>query len=210
MTKEARVSVWMQDDLFSRDALQGILRMPMTVDARRGITEYSLIDLFRAAKNTNKGNASRFIRDVHPRERQTRWDIALTSTWVDKMKMVNVAFAHACDMCENIKKMAPKCNKANVEWHAMLVHPGSPNQPVHVDDEQSTKRGKRCYYTFIIPLTSSPNSGGTYFPKLDKTFSSFGGGVVFDGGVEHAGLANKSSNDRIFLYAAIFTGKDVN
>ena len=210
MVVEGTISVWMEDGLFEPDALRGLLTTPLTVDARRGTTEYNLMDLFHVAKESKRGNAIRFIHEVHPRERDTRWDIKLTPTWVDKMKMVNVAFARACDMSENIKKMIPKCNKANVEWHAMLVHPGSPNQPVHIDDAQSTKKGKRCYYTFIIPLTSNPKSGGTHFPKLDKTFSSFGGAVVFDGAVEHAGLGNKSSEDRVFLYAAIFTGKDVN
>jgi hypothetical protein len=200
----------MQDDVFEPDALKGLLTTSLTVDAKRGKTEYTLMELFDVAKQAKRGNAIRFVHEVHPRERETRWDIRFTTGWVEKMKRINVAFSQACDMCEHIKKMSPRCSKANVEWHAMLVHPGSPNQPVHIDDEKSTHKGKRCYFTFIIPLTSTPKSGGTYFPKLGKIFSSFGGAVVFDGAVEHAGLENKSTEDRIFLYAAIFTGKDEN
>ena len=170
--------------------------------------------LAKAKQPNNRGVAQRFIDPdgICPRERETRWDVKLTVTWVEKMREVNVAFAKACEIAEGIRKMNPTCKKANIEWHVMIVHPGSPSQPVHVDDEASLlPRRKRCYYTLIIPLTPPrPGSGGTHFPKLGHTFVSFGGALVFDGGVEHAGLANRSSHDRIFLYAAVFTGKDRN
>ena len=95
----------------------------------------------------------------------------------------------------------------------MMVHPGSPSQDVHIDDAASRRGGNRCYYTLIVPL-SSHSSLGTHFPTLNSnrghTFATFGGALVFDGGVEHAGLANRSTHDRIFLYAAVFTGEDKN
>ena len=93
----------------------------------------------------------------------------------------------------------------------MIVYPGSPDQTVHVDDSKFKVGGKRCYFTFIVPLTSDPKTGGTNFPKLNYTFTSYGGALMFDGAVEHAGLGNRSSTkNRIFLYAAIHTGRDEN
>jgi ectoine hydroxylase-related dioxygenase (phytanoyl-CoA dioxygenase family) len=53
-------------------------------------------------------------------------------------------------------------------------------------------------------------AGGTHFPKLNHTFTSYGGVLVFDGTIEHAGLGNRSKKNRYFLYAAIYTGKDKN
>ena len=203
-------SVWIDHNLFDTSSLQSILMTHLSVNAKRGIKEYNLMDLFWWAKHVQRGNANRFIQSVHPREHKTRWDIKLTYAWVDKMKQSNIAFSQACDMCEHIKRVKNTGYKAKVEWHAMIVHPGSPAQPIHIDDEQSTKKGRRFYYTFIIPLTFHPDAGGTYFLKINQTFTSFGGAAVFDGAVEHAGLANKSLEDRVFLYAAIFTGQDIN
>jgi hypothetical protein len=125
------------------------------------------------------------------------------------MKFVNDAFRKACDMIDVLKESDRKCKKAHVDWHAQVVFPGSPAQDPHIDDRTS-KRGKRCFYTMIVPLVDDIRAGGTYFPKLNHTFASFGGVLIFDGTIEHAGLANQSTQNRFFLYAAIYTGKDDN
>ena len=122
---------------------------------------------------------------------------------------VNVAFAKVNDIAHNIQKMYCRGRPSTVAWHAMIVHPGSPTQEVHVDDEKFV-RNKRCYYTLIIPLTNNPQAGGTYFPQLGFVFCAFGGALMFDGAVEHAGLGNPSNANRVFLYAAIHSGKDEN
>ena len=206
--KEGTLSVWMSDDIFDRDALAAILDTPVTAEgSRRGTASYTLLEVFQSAKKKERGNASRFIDDVMPRERNTRWDVRFTSHWVDKMKAINVAFQDACDLAESVRKMNPKCKRAKIEWHAMIVHPGSPDQPSHVDDSSGENL---CYYTLIVPLTSNPDSGGTHFPVMNHVFRSFGGALVFDGGVTHAGLGNRSKEDRIFLYAAIFSNIDNN
>jgi hypothetical protein len=78
---------------------------------------------------------------------------------------------------------------------------------VHADDEG--KRA-RCYYTLIVPLVDNPLAGGTHFPDHGHTFSEYGGALIFDGRIRHLGLGNRSTVDRYFLYAAIYTGSDDN
>jgi hypothetical protein len=204
--KKGRLSVWSSDDIFDKDALEAVLHTQLTSDgSKRGTPSYSLLDLFDVAKVREKGNASRFLADVTPRERDTRWDVRLSSLWVEKMKKVNVAFQDACELAEGVKRMTPVCKRAKIEWHAMIVHPGSSDQSAHEDNSDN-----RCYYTLIVPLTSVANSGGTSLPYPLPIFKSFGGALVFDGNVTHFGIGNRSSRDRIFLYAAIFSETDAN
>lgn len=206
--------IWMKHDVFDKQLLKRLLLTPLsTGHSSRGAKEANLLDIINAAKKPNsRGHVSRFIDPdgVCPRERETRWDIKLTDTWISAMKKENEAFRNACEMIDSVKSSNHKCKKAKVEWHVMMVHPGSPAQDAHIDDAQSTRGGARCYYTFILPLTSNPKGGGTHFPQQNVVFSSFGGALLFDGAVLHAGLANESKEDRVFLYAAIFTGKDHN
>lgn len=209
ISKKMALSLWAQDDLFDKDALNAILSTSLNTDARRGKAEFTLLELLQVAKAVPYGNASRFLNDVVPRERETRWDITLSTLWVNKMARINVAFAYAIDIADGVRRNMGRCPKANIVWHAQIVHPGSSDQPLHVDDKPKRRR-KGCYFTLIIPLTQDPRSGGTHFPLLNRTFSSFGGALAFDGSVEHAGLGNRSKKDRIFLYAAIFTGEDRN
>jgi len=213
------LSLWAQDEVFDTDALKILPQTELSVNSRRGKGGFSLLELFDAAigfseKGAKLGTATQLIQSdgIRPRERETRWDITLTDTWVAKMANVNSAFRDAVELARRVPEMNSKCknSKINVVWHAMIVFPGSPDQPIHIDDAQSTQAGRRCYFTLIVPLTFDPKAGGTNFPKLHKTFSSFGGALAFDGGVEHAGLGNRSKTNRIFLYAAIFTGKDHN
>jgi hypothetical protein len=203
------LSLWTADNLFDEDALRAILSTPLSTGGRRGETDFTLLELLDLTTTVEKGNAARFIDEIVPRERDTRWDVTLSNTWVDKMSRINVAFANAIDLADGVRRNMGRCPKAKIVWHAQIVHPGSPDQDRHVDD-RPRRRGKGCYFTLIIPLTQDPKAGGTHFPLLDRTFSSFGGALVFDGSVEHAGLGNRSTRDRIFLYAAIFTGKDEN
>ena len=203
------LSVWAAREVFSTDALSLLLHSPLTVHgAKRGKTSFSLVDLLDLAPAKAKGNASRFVKASTPRD-HARWDIHLREEWVSQMREVNVAFAQACEMAHRIQKQ--QCtSKSTVAWHAMIVRPGSPDQNVHVDDKQFRVGGKRCYYTLIIPLSSDPEAGGTHFPTLGHTFCDYGGALMFDGSVQHAGLGNRSWGDRIFLYAAIHSGKDEN
>ena len=208
------VSVWMTENIFSVEALRGIVTTPLTLQSRReGREGFTLMDIIERAKLPGRrGQAQRFIDPdgVTPRERETRWDVKLTPLWVETMRTVNVAFAEACSLAEGVRSMNPKCKRAKIEWHVMIVHPGSPDQTLHMDDAASLGKGKRCYYTLIVPLTGHENSGGTHFPVMSNTFASLGGALVFDGSVLHAGKGNRSKFDRLFLYAAIFTGADRN
>lgn len=200
----------MDDNIFSHDALRALMTTSLDTGGKRGKTSFTLLELLQYAKKSCAGHAINFISDVVPRH-ERRVDITLTSFWVESMKNVNVAFAEATRLADGVKVHmgGAICKRAKVVWHAQIVHPGASRQDIHVDDGS-----KRCYYTLIVPLTSDPRAGGTYFPGLDdnrgRTFSAFGGAVAFDGNIEHAGLANRSANDRIFLYAVILTGKDFN
>jgi hypothetical protein len=197
-------SVWVVPALFGARALDALLHVPLAVGgSRRGAQAFSLRELLAIAKDKRKGNASRFIVDVVPRERETRWDVRLSSLWVSRMRDANRAFATACQLAEGL--LHDQCAKARIEWHAMIVHPGSDDQATHMDHHKA-----RCYFTLIVPLTDVPNSGGTYFPGKDEVLSRFGDALIFDGDTPHAGLGNRSQDDRIFLYAAIFTGRDNN
>lgn len=215
-TKQATFSVWMQDDLFSHDAINSLLHTQLTPPGGRSSKKYNLIDLLDATVASQErgvplGGAQRFVdaECILPRERSTRWDIRLTSRWVESMAGVNVAFSEANEMVDRLKRADNRCKNARCDWHAQVVFPGSPDQDPHVDDN-TKQRGKRCFYTFILPLVNNPRAGGTHFPKLGRTFTSFGGALIFDGAVEHAGLGNRSQQNRYFLYAAIYTGKDAN
>lgn len=185
---------------------------------RGGANEFNLMDICEIASSTSDGKPSgnvihligTDVKAVTPREGRLRWDIRLSDAWVKKMSAANDAFA----MChsfvsEEIKRVARECANSKVEWHVMMVLPGCPGQDIHIDDASSHKK-RRCYFTFILPLTDVPNAGGTYFKSLNTTFSTVGGYALFHGSVEHAGLANRSEEKRYFLYAAIFTGEDVN
>ena len=203
------LSLWAEDNLFDEGALDAILSTSLSTGARRGQTEFTLRELLRLTATVQRGNAARFIVEVVPRERETRWDVTLSTEWVNKMSLVNVAFRGAIRIAKGVRCNMGECPNAKIVWHAQIVHPGSPDQPLHVDD-RPRRRGKGCYFTLIIPLTRDPEAGGTHFPLLHRTFCSFGGALAFDGSVEHAGLGNRSASDRIFLYAAIFTGEDRN
>lgn len=202
-------SIWSENSVFDEDTLHALLHTPLGTDAKRGALEFTLMELLCIAQARPWGNAARFIADAVPRD-MARWDITLSTTWVEKMSRINAAFAKAIEIADGIRKnmSSPKCRKAaNIIWHAQIVHPGSPDQDVHTDDN-GKRKGR--YFTLIVPLTQDPRAGGTYFPLLNHTFSCFGGVLAFDGTVEHAGMGNRSDTDRVFLYAAIFTGKDHN
>lgn len=201
-------SVWTEENIFNKEALVALLHTPISTGAKRGVLEFTLTELLHIAHKRGWGNATRFIEDAVPRA-PGRLDVTLSRVWVEEMARVNAAFAKAVDIAGDVRKrmMNPKHRKVNIVWHAQIVQPRSPDQPVHVDDG-GRQRGR--YLTLIIPLTQDPRAGGTHFPSLDYTFSSFGGALAFDGTVTHAGLGNRSNTDRVFLYAAIFTGKDRN
>ena len=210
----------MQDDVFPHDALESLLHTPLMPPqsnrSGRHAKGYSLQELFALAIASQEdgkplGGALRFIDGecILPRERSTRWDIRLTDHWVTAMASVNAAFFKARSMADALKRSDGRCAKARVDWHAQVVFPGSPDQPTHVDDRED-RRGTRCFYTMIVPLVENKSAGGTHFPTLNHTFASFGGALVFDGAIEHAGLGNRSRQNRYFLYAAIYTGKDFN
>ena len=104
VVKQTLASVWIYHNLFDTSSLQSILMTHLSVNAKRGIREYNLMDLFWWAKHVQRGNANRFIQSVHPREQETRWDIKLTDAWVDKMKQSNIAFFPELVICVNILK----------------------------------------------------------------------------------------------------------
>lgn len=198
--------VWIEEDVFRAMDLEAILTTPVASSGKRGKKEFDLRELVEAGIASNErgvpmGNAARLvdIGCILPRERRTRWDLKLTPRWVSEMRSSNPAFDTACAITESIE-----CG-VNVDWHVQLVFPGSPDQVVHADHQRA-----KCYYTVLVPLVDNPRAGGTFFPKLDRTFASYGSAVVFDGTVEHAGLGNRSQQYRYFLYAAVYTGRDPN
>lgn len=213
----ATFSVWISHDVFSKEALHSLLHSPLLATSTRSKTpsSFSIVDIVDAAvkqqeKGIPLGRASSFVdvTCIVPRDK-ARWDVRLKETWVEKMKSTNVAFHKACEIVNQQKKNDTKCKRASVDWHVQMVKPNSPDQPLHEDDV-STGKGGRCYYTLIVPLVDNPKAGGTYFPKLDHVFASYGGALMFDGRIEHAGLGNRSDTTRYFLYAAIHTGGDPN
>lgn len=213
---QTAASLFWDEDAFSKEDLTSLLHAKLDTGKKRGQTSFSLLDLCSIAETTSdgrpKGNASAFIvtesGGVTPREQRTRWDIKLTEKWVDEMRRANRAMRIAYDIATSVRSMNPRCKRAKIGWHVMIVHPKSPDQVLHIDDDG--QGGSRCYYTLIIPLTSDPRAGGTYFPNLKRIFTHYGGYVLFDGKVEHAGIGNRSNSDRLFLYAAIYTGTDEN
>ena len=194
----------MEENVFDLDQLRAILNVGLDSSRTRGKTQFSLLDLIDIAKNgARHGNATVFIEDVIPRERH-RWDIKLKETWVERMAAKNDVVRKALEMIERLRKTVSVCKHSKVSWHMMCISPGSPDQKPHRDAPN------HCYYTFIIPLTSHVDSGGTHFPFLNKTVSPYGGILCFDGTLEHLGMGNRSKKDRIFLYAAVYSGKDAN
>ena len=163
---------------------------------------------FNSTQKTPMGGAAAFadVECILPRERETRWDVRLTAAWVEAAAVRNAAFRVAQRLAEEVMRQSRRCAGARVDWHVQMVKPGSPRQGLHVDDDDPS----RCYYTLILPLVDDVRAGGTYFPGLDRTFAEYGAAVVFDGSVEHAGLANLSERTRYFLYAAMYTGTDEN
>lgn len=212
------LSVWMSDSLFAPEALWALLHHPIPIAVARrprGKTEYNLMELVDAARQSQEDNkkmstAAHFVDEtcIVPRDSK-RWDVRLKPLWVERMRSVNVAFADMCRMVENVCQNDIRCANATVDWHVQMVYPGSNDQPLHMDDTEDD-RGARCYYTYIVPLVDNPRAGGTHFPKLNNTFSTYGGAVLFDGTVEHAGMGNRSQQVRYFIYAAIYTGTDEN
>ena len=221
------MAVWITERIFSEDALHSLLHDPLPASSsasssarsRRRGRGYSLVQLIDAARAFNSiaktplGGASDFVdvECIQSRGREgddySRWDARLTLTWVDVAKRSNAAFRTAARMADDVKALDPRrCAHAKVDWHVNMVMPGSKAQELHRDDDAD----ERCYYTLIVPLVNNPHAGGTHFPALDRTFADFGAAVLFDGSVQHAGLANRSQQTRYFLYAAIYTGVDEN
>lgn len=217
----ASLSLWSETNVFTLDAVDALLHAPLSTASAarsrtaRGTTQYSLVELLELAVRTEQlGSARRFVRSIQPRD-PNRWDVALTDEWVTRMAEVNVAFRKATQLVEGARAMAPKCRNATAEWHAMLVRPGSPDQPLHIDDTRAAAGSKRCFYTFLMPLQAeNERAGATVFPRGsgadDLVFYRVGDALLFDGAIAHYGRGNRSAHDRIFLYAALFTGRDAN
>ena len=197
--------LWIGEKIFDKTELYNILVERLETNATRGQSAWSLLEMLKIADRKQIGSASRFITNVKPMNRG-RYDVTLRPWWVDKMSNVNNAFAYARKLANGVVKMA-NCPNAKIDWHAQIVHPGSPGQNPHIDDPNK-RRVDGCYYTLIVPLTFDRQAGGTHFPSLDYMFASFGGALVFDGKLEHAGLGNPTSSDRIFLMAVVYTGQD--
>jgi hypothetical protein len=195
------IRVWPEHDIFSPADLNALLYATL-----HSVSLHET--LRRVADREPLGRATAVIADYGTRwtaRNNSRWDISLSEGWVRTAAKANPAFQIADANARAVRKTMPGCKSAKVHWHAMLVRPGSPDQDVHDD-----AAGKKCYYTYIVPLTSAPRSGGTYFPGMNLTFQSFGGAVLFGGDVLHKGLGNHSQSERVFLFAAIYTGRDPN
>ena len=211
--------MWMQTGVLSSSDLKSLLlhdKLGGAVGASgKRAQGYSLKEIVTIAVKGQEerlpiGGAVRFVDPecIVPRDGK-RWDVRLSPIWVALMRKKNGAFDVACGLLDSLRCSDKRCARAKVDWHVQVVYPGSPDQPVHVDDSND-RGGGRCYYTMIVPLVDDPKAGGTYFPSLDYVFTSYGGLLVFRGDVAHAGVGNRSSNDRYFLYAAVYTGKDPN
>lgn len=198
----AAAHVWPEHDLFSSDDVRSLLDEPVHgryVSLRAALTKVA--DGVRLGKATGvvAGYGTRWTA-----RNPMRWDITLSNAWVDEARKTNGSFAKADANARSVRKMRG-CGRAKVVWHAMLVRPGSPSQEDHVDAP-----GGKCYYTYVVPLEGRANGGGTFFPHMGLAFQQVGGAVLFRGDVLHRGLGNQSTEDRVFLYAAIFAGEDPN
>jgi hypothetical protein len=196
----APLHVWAEENVFLPDDLTRLLHL-------EGENVLSLRDIVNDVADGRKSRKlARMIADhgqaVVPRNYH-RWDVTLSSTWVSYAYRHSQTFREVHSYVDRVRRNVPVCRKASVEWHAMLVRPGSPDQPPHFDCADA-----RCYYTFLVQLTDAvPGSGGTSFPNQGWVVRSFGGATLFRGNVWHFGLGNTSGVDRVVLYAAIFTGK---
>ena len=114
----------------------------------------------------------------------------------------NDAFRTAAQTLVETKRRLD-CERATITWHAMLVRPGSPDQNEHVDSNGRNK----CYYTFIIPLTS-PLEAAAVLSRNGIDVPSLGGAVLFGGNAQ--GLGQPLGVGAGVLYAAVHTGKDPN
>jgi hypothetical protein len=82
-------------------------------------------------------------------------------------------------------------------WSVMRVAPGAAEQALHYDDW-----ARPGYTTVLIPVTTHPGQGTTYFPKRrPPTFS--GTAYAFGGRVLHRGQANQCKRERIALMAVV-------
>lgn len=229
--KEAQIArVTLYENVLDKRALKNILTEKVVVPRTRrsGSTAdaYSLLELIELGKtvlgrnrNLKAIEVTALLKTAAPLYDVTRRvtardggriDICLSETWVKNMRAQNVAFAQADQYANDVKKYVKLCKSAEINWHAMSVPIGAEAQDEHIDDVELEVGDTRCYYTMIVPLTGYENEGGTHFPALDTTFKTLGGVAIFDGGVPHLGGANNSDHERIFLYAAIFSGEDAN
>lgn len=142
-----------------------------------------------------------------------RNDALLGRIWCTKDSEIR-PFQKLNDLIKKFASCHERCKNAKVDWHLMTVEPGAPCQEWHYDSYGH--RG--AYFTFIVPLTKDPMDSGTEFPvcvpgkRLKKTEirNSFGSVIGFSGSQMHRGSAHKGNNKRLFLYAALYTGADMN
>lgn len=150
-----------------------------------------------------------FVKHRTPRG-HGRVDIALTPSWARLARRTVPPFAKVAGIVE---EMAAKSSsaKTRIQWHLMVVSSGAAAQEWHQDAP-----GNKVYITFLLPLTHDVPGSGTEFETKTKgkastiIFNSFGSACAFDGRTVHRGTSHTGTQDRVFLYAAVFTGSDPN
>ncbi len=139
--------------------------------------------------------------DTIPRD-TGRHDRLLNSKWRERAMEQLPAFRKVAAIVDEYQKANSACTTGNVAWHLMVVD-NAVAQAWHTDNH-----GKKCYATFVVALTKDPPGSGTEF--RDRVENEYGGVVMFAGNAEHRGTAHIHEKIRVFLYAALFTGKDAN
>lgn len=179
-----------------------------------GSRQVSLLDMIHKAEKQQP--AGRYSKEYKWRP-DGRLDLTLSSSWQSDILSqqtptpLSTLIQGATSILTSFQSSYPQCKKATYEWHLMYVPPGAKGQQDHMDHHK-----KKCYYTFILPLTEDEAGMGTdiVLPGEKETkreiVNVYRGMYGFSGDVVHRGTGNPTSKVRIFLYAALFTGTDHN
>lgn len=139
-----------------------------------------------------------------------RHEMRLQRRWVEKASNAIPEFRRLNSEIERFRYKNNVCSNAAIDWFIMNVVPNAKEQSSHIDHGH-----KKCYYTFIVPLTKDVDGSGTAFDfASEKTpslvLNPYGGMLIFKGNVYHHGTAHRSKKPRRFLYAVLTTGCDFN
>lgn len=143
-----------------------------------------------------------------------RLDITLGLDWTESAERHLPGFRKVVALIDAFRREhESRCRGAKLRWHAMRVQPRASAQGWHMDS--GGHRG--AYFTFLVPLTRDPDGSGTEFPVCDgavmtgtRVANTLGDVHGFSGDQWHRGTSHRGPTARVFLYAALYRGRDPN